>query len=179
MKSSHLILIVTLVLISITVMSQDKVKSGREYISKYSLINPHEKIKGITYDYTDSTVTLIKADNFSKNTVLSNYKYSIFPIENIDVIKARKRGRIWVGTAAGFAAGALTFGLISNATADKDAEGMNLWGAGVALATISGSIVGAGLGAAFSSIQIIIPVNGNRDQFKNSRSRIEKISLKN
>lgn len=94
------------------------------------------------------------------------------------MIKARKRGRIWVGTAAGAASGALVFGLISLATVDRDPDGMDMSGVANAGLITLGAISGAALGAAISSIKIIIPVNGNMDSFRNSKEKIRKISVK-
>lgn len=135
-------------------------------------INPDQsKLKGFLYDKNDSSVIIrggfknFKEINPAEFTYddLKNLplEYSSIPFSNIDVMKARRKGRVGRGVLIGALTGLAIGGLIGVISGDDPPDTYMALTAGEK-ALILGmplAAIGAGVGGLLGSFKVTIPLN--------------------
>ncbi len=175
-KIAILVLLILSCFQSIT--AQDTIKKNQTYKAWLSLSVPPYKAKGLLFHIQDSSIALIKSQNF-KDYTSGDFQMENLHFSNIEVIKLRRYNKTGnntlIGAASGFVIGAV-IGLISG----DDDPGIVIFTAERKALMAGGTlaVVGAGVGAIVGSIKIKIPINGDWDKYQKNRTRLKKRALR-
>ena len=174
-----LILFFAILICSQPAKGKEKPRKFKLYTAKITPINEGSKIKGIFFDYNDSTVLLINTFD-KKNILASNYQIIEVSISDTKKIKIRAKGKIAKSGGYGFASGFLVGGIIGWSSACYDC-GNNFQGYSKPLAAIVAGVplglIGAGIGALIGAGSHSIEVNGNIDKFLAEKAKLRNYVL--
>ena len=162
--------------------AQDSIQKIKIYETWISLYSEPYNVKGALYEIKYHSIIVSNSTRILDYST-NNFESTMFNIENIEIIKIRRKNRILkgviIGTITGFALGGV-IGLLNG----EEEQGTSLyWGPtttgeltiafGVPLA-----VVGAGLGALAGSVKVKIPINGNISNYSRYKHKLRKYSIK-
>ncbi len=154
--------------------AQDTTKKTKIYRTWISTNSEPFKVKGSLYKVNDSSIfvsSFLRLQDYPANR--DQLLVELY-LENINTIKIRRMNRIgrgaWIGAISGFVVG----GFIGYQTEfDYFLHRHEM----VFLGGVPLSIVGAGVGALIGSNKIIIPINGNANNFNKNKKELRKYSI--
>lgn len=181
MKSIYF-LISTMVLIPVLLSGQTSPVKPKYYDCWYFLIpsfsNPlmRNPITGYTYEFADTSVTIVAKNSIATGRVNSPKSQLVVPVSDIDRIYTRPKGQKAVGAILGVAVGATT-GLIIGLS-QKETNGYDGEGVGVFFTTLAGAGVGIALGLPLGSIKQVHRIKGDPGIYSQKRPELLKYSIK-
>lgn len=149
--------------------------SRKFYFSWIKVLENTEPIEGGLYKLQDSSVLLIPKVIF-RNKLYTEVTYMDIAIDNIELIKVRRRGRVGRGAAIGAVSG-FGMGFITGFFLSKDAVYFSQVQAGAilgGLAVIPGVIIGTVIG----TIQVKVTLNGSIETYNTKRTELQKYTMK-
>ena len=133
--------------------------------------------KGVLYKVNDSSITLSNSFAFI-DYVENDFKTMTFQVNNIEMIKTRKKNNalrgLWIGAVSGFGA-AIIWGFTSHGGSLSNADA-----AWTALTyAVPSAAIGAGVGALIGSVvHLRIPIHGNMNKYNSRKKKLKKRSLR-
>jgi len=174
MKSLFITLLGIILIIPVGLKAQNNKNKIKVHKVWVTLLNGSRLIKGNLYSANKDRIRIVDNDSFD----ISNL--TTINVQDIDVLKIRRKGKVgkgvWIGAVTGLAVG----GIIGFASGDDDPDQW-LWsstaeekalGSGILL-----SIVGAGVGPLIASKKEVIRLNGNIEIYNEQLGAIQSYSL--
>ena len=147
--------------------------------SKITLLSRPDTIIGALYELKDSSILL--SNTFKpKDYTKGNFELAELYIDDIYLIKTRRRTRPARGAGIGLAVGAATGALVTRiAIGPPPYEAGWFWPENYSyFATVpAGAVVGAITGAIIGSIQIKIPINGSMNNYNNQKKKLGRYTI--
>jgi hypothetical protein len=139
---------------------------------------PKSKVKVFTYDFHDSTITIVARNGYFRNSVPASSDLQVIPVQNINKIVFRRKGQQTAFLVSGLVAGAL-FGAIIGYSNGDDPGAIGVT-AGVKAFTgaMLGAGIGVGIGLTIGSVKKTIPLDGNVERYKQIKPTLLKYSIR-
>ncbi len=162
-----------ILLASTYIYAQTQTPKIKQYKAQIQTYGDAPLIKGIFYDFNDSTLILI--NTWSKKYI-ENHQYHTLkiPVKTVQWIKLRPEGRIWSSALVGAVAGGLAGAIIGLDSGDDylfTAE-QNAGMLGVSLFCIGG-----GLGAAIGARSEKFDIHGKSERVMENYEKLNKYSI--
>ena len=176
-----LLFVMMLIAIPLVTSGQCDTCKVKLYFSWYS-INNTGKIQSdvFTYEFADSSVTVVAKNKYEVGSIPDITDLQVIPVKSINEMSFRRKGKPGIGAIAGGITGALAGVLIGFARGssyiDYDiyiSAGFKAICFGFAWAGL-----GVGLGAAIGQAKTNIPINGDIENYRQARSRVQKYSIR-
>ncbi|MCX6232301.1 MAG: hypothetical protein NTZ33_12250 [Bacteroidetes bacterium] len=142
-----------------------------------SLYQSSTKLTGVLSEIKDSSIVISNSVS-GKDSLKGKFEFSAIEYKSIDIIKLQEKNgganAALSGGILGFALGAFLGLIFSQDIFQPKPVGTKLLSGG-----ISGGIAGALIGGMTGSAQIVIPINGNFENFKKNKSKLKNYAIKN
>jgi len=166
--------------------AQEKEQKIKIYKTWVSFNNVPFNVKGVLYEVKDSSI-LVSNSLLVREYTSGRFKSADLHINTIEKIRIRKKNKVGKAALIGGISGFVIGAIIGYAEGDDPPCSTGYWGGGCESYTagqkalINGAsfaIVGGGIGALVGLIKIKIPINGNIENFNNSKNRLKEYSIK-
>jgi hypothetical protein len=153
------------------------------------------KTKYKTWLVTTPDIVTSKAHLYQLKDSSINFANSLYPlnpgfskeieIRNIDVIKVRRKGRVFRGTLIGAVSGLVLGIVIGNAAVKTDecddpcpSLGISEEAGKILVVGLVGTVVGGSIGAAIGSMKVSIPINGKQSKYQEQKIKLQKYLIR-
>jgi hypothetical protein len=186
MKISVLFLLLTIA-ISPTVTGQIDSVQVKLYNSWYDLNSVKTRQSDLfTYEFGDSTVTVVAKKIYMVGTIPEAANLRIIPVEDINNMLFRKKGRKASGAITGLVSGAIIGALLGHSrggTSVEDSEyGDELFYVSAGFKAFAGALIGAGIGIAIGlpigSAKKEIQIKGEVGKYQDMKPGLSKYSIR-
>lgn len=146
-------------------------------------VNPviHKPVHVFTYEFADSTVTIIARNRYKVGFEPKAADLSVIRVKDINTMMFRRKKSIGIGILAGSITGALIGGLIGYSNGD-DPESSSVGvsaGAKAFSGVVIGGIIGAGAGLTFGSFKNVIKLNSDvGSRYEDKKPVLMKYSIR-
>lgn len=157
-----------------------KVKLYDSWYYFYSELN--SQIKVFTYEFNDSTVTIIYRDAYFRGYVPATNDLRVIQVQDINKMLFRRKGQRLTMLLTGLFTGALIGGIIGYSNGDDPYD--NAWDVGVSAETkaFAGAMIGAAIGVTIGlpigSVKKTITIDRNVERYKQIRPGLSKYSIR-
>jgi hypothetical protein len=140
------------------------------------------KVKVFTYDFQDSTITIVARNGYFRNSVPASSDLQIIPVQNINKIVFRRKGQQTAFLVGGLVTGALFGAIIGYSNGDDPYDNSLGVGVSAGVKAFTGAMLGAGIGVGIGltlgSIKKTIPLDSNVERYKKMKPTLLKYSIR-
>lgn len=160
--------------------AQDTIQMNKIYRTWVSLNSEPFEIEGVLFKIKDTSILV------SNSVVIKDYSQNKFEVVNLFVtdiktIKTRGKNNIRKGFLIGAISGFVMGGTLGLAQGDEP-RGDTWFGISAEMRAISygvtGALVGSLIGAYVGSAKVVIPINGNINNYNRNKDELREYSLK-
>jgi len=143
------------------------------YYLKSTKTNFNPQLTAYTYEFGDSSVTIISKDSYMQNLEISPEDLKIIPVEEINTMMFRMKGSKMIGFGLGITG--VIVGAVVGATLDAEPWAKPFLMIGCAA---MGGGIGFGIGLPLSSIKTVFRIRGDVKTYRERRLEMIKYSIK-
>jgi len=178
MHRNYVCLLFAFFCFNISLAQQRLLLDKKPFKSEISLLNDTTLITGSIFELKDSSI-LVSSSLLKSDYYLGNYEVAELYIDEIFMIKPKKKLRIMGGALLGAGIGFCTSMIIGLISGDDDGyilsfsateKGLILSPFGVGIGAITGGIIG--------SIKIEIPLDGSLNNYMKSKKKLCRYTIK-
>jgi len=165
--------ITIILLFSTYIYAQTKTPKIKLYKAQIQTYGDAPMIKGVFYDFNDSTLILINARS-KKEIISQQFQTQKIPVKTVQWMKLRPEGRIWSSALVGAVAGGFAGAIIGHNSEDEF-----LLPAERKARLLGGTffVIGGGLGAAFGARSEKFDIHGKSERVMENYEKLNKYSI--
>jgi hypothetical protein len=169
--------ITIILLFSTYIYAQTGTQKIKLYKAQIQTYGDAPMIKGVFYDFNDSTLILINARS-KKEIISQQFQTQKIPVKTVQWMKLRPKGRIWSSALVGAVAGGFAGTIIGHNSGD-DPPGWISFSAETKAGMLGGTffVIGGGLGAAFGARSEKFDIHGKSERVMENYEKLNKYSI--